>query len=32
MSSIDIAATLSAMYELSKNDAYQIALSLKDKD
>ena len=32
MSSKDIAATLSAMYELSKNDAYQIALSLKDKD
>lgn len=32
MSSKDIAATISAMYELSKNDAYQIALSLKGKD
>jgi 16S rRNA (cytidine1402-2'-O)-methyltransferase len=32
MSSKDIAATLSAMYGLSKNDAYQMALSLKDKD
>jgi hypothetical protein len=32
MSSKDIAATLSAMYGLSKNDAYQMALFLKDKD
>jgi 16S rRNA (cytidine1402-2'-O)-methyltransferase len=32
MGSKDIAATLNAMYGLSKNDAYQIALSLKNKD